>query len=272
MRTLARRRDLLLVAPAATAIALLFGGAVVGAVRTSLVPLDGSASLDAWSSLVDDPAFADALLFTARTALLATAISAGLALLLAVALRDRGYLARAAVALPVPVPHLIAAAAAVVWLGPGGLAERLLGTLPIQLVRDDAGLGIVAVYAWKEVPFLVLLLLAASGPELRRREEAAGVLGLDRWQRLRWVTWPAMRGPLVVGAIIVAAYVVGSFEVPLVIGPNAPPTLSTFALEATQADLIGGQARAAAALVVATAMSILLAAAAVRFARDVEGR
>ena len=272
MRTSDRRRDALLVAPAAVAIVVLFGGAVAGAIRTSLVPLEGSVSLDAWGSLLDDPAFVDALALTGRTALLATAISAAVALLLAVGLRDRGGLVRAVVALPVPVPHLIAATAAVVWLGPGGLAERLLGTLPLQLVRDDAGLGIVAVYAWKEIPFLVLLLLAACGTTLRQREEAAGVLGLNSWQRLRWVTWPALRGPLVVGAIIVAAYVLGSFEVPLVVGPNHPPTLATFALEATQGDLIAGQARAAAALLVATGLSVLLAMAAIRFARDVEGR
>lgn len=266
------RRDLLLVAPAAITVVVLFGGALLGAVRTSLVPLGGPVSLDAWRELLADPSFLDAAVFTARTALLATVISAALALLLAVALRNRGGVVRAIVALPVPVPHLIAAAAAVVWLGPGGLAERLLGTLPLQLVRDDAGLGIIAVYAWKEIPFLVLLLLAATGPELRRREEAASVLGLSAWQRLRWVTWPALRSPLVVGAIIVAAYVVGSFEVPLVIGPNDPPMLATFALEATQGDAIAGQGRAAAALLVATTASILLAGVALRAARDVEGR
>jgi putative spermidine/putrescine transport system permease protein len=272
LRTLSLRRDVLPVVPAVAIIVGLFGGALLGAVRTSVVPLGGSFSLEAWRSLLGDPTFVDAAVFTARTALLATVISASLALLLAVALRDRGGLVRAIVALPVPVPHLIAAAAAVVWLGPGGLAERLLGALPVQLVRDDAGIGIIAVYAWKEIPFLVLLLLTAGGPELRRREEAASVLGLTPFQRLRWVTWPALRGSLVVGAIIVAAYVIGSFEVPLIVGPNHPPVLATFALEATQGDAIAGQGRAAAALLVATAASVLLASVAVRAARDVEGR
>lgn len=267
-----RRRNALLVAPAALAIVVLFGGAMAGAIRASLVPLGESASLQAWDSLLADPAFLESLRFTGQLAAMATLVSAALALALAVALRDRGTFLRAVLALPIPVPHLIAATTAVVWMGPGGLAERLLGTLPLQLVRDDAGLGVIAVYAWKEIPFLVLLLLAAAGPDLRQREEAAGVLGLNAWQRLRWVTWPALRGPLVVGSIIVGAYVIGSFEVPLVVGPNSPGTLSTFALEATQGDLITGQARAAAALIVATAASLSAAGAALRFARDVEGR
>ncbi len=90
------------------------------------------------------------------------------------------------------------------------------------------------VYVYKEAPFLALLVLAACGRGLRAREEAAAVLGATPWQRLRWVTWPAIRGPLMVGSIIVAAYVAGAFEVPLLVGPNAPPTLATFAYEATQ--------------------------------------
>jgi putative spermidine/putrescine transport system permease protein len=128
------------------------------------------------------------------------------------------------------------------------------------------------VYVVKEAPFLVLLLLAACGRDLRAREEAAAVLGSGPWQRLRWVTWPAIRGPLVIGSVIVAAYVAGSFEVPRALGPNYPPTLATFAFEATQGDAIAGQGEAAAALLVTSALSIALALAAVRFARDVEGR
>ena len=127
------------------------------------------------------------------------------------------------------------------------------------------------VYVVKEAPFLALLLLAACGRDLRQREEAAAVFGSGPWQRLRWVTWPAVRGPLVIGSIIVAAYAAGSFEVPLAIGPNAPATLAAFAVEATQADAIAGQGAAAAALLLTSALSIVLALAAVGFARDVEG-
>jgi putative spermidine/putrescine transport system permease protein len=124
---------------------------------------------------------------------------------------------------------------------------------------------------YKEAPFLALLVLAGCGGELREREEAAAVLGAGPWQRLRWVTWPAIRAPLVVGSIIVAAYAAGSFEVPLAVGPNYPPTLATFAYEATQGDVIAGQGAAAAALLLAAAASIALALIAIRFARDVEG-
>jgi putative spermidine/putrescine transport system permease protein len=269
--TARRTRDLALLAPACLTVTALFGGALAGIVRTSLTPLGGAAGLDAWRALVRDPAFVDAVLFTLRVTLISTALAAGVALAGAALLRDRGSALRALLALPVPVPHLLVAMLTVLWLGPGGIAERALGALPVDVVRDRAGLGITLVYVLKEAPFLVLLLLAACGRELRAREEAAAVLGSDPWQRLRWVTWPAVRAPLVIGSIIVAAYVAGSFEVPLAIGPNYPPTLATFAFEATHRDVIAGQGEAAAALLLASLFSVLLAAAAVRLARDVEG-
>ena len=266
-----RARDVALLAPACLTLALLFGGALAGIARTSVVPLSGAANLDAWRTLLSDPAFGAALRFTLQVTLVSTLLAAAAGLALAGALRSRGTLARALLALPVPVPHLLVATVAVLWLAPGGLAERLLGGLPLDLVRDRAGAGIMLVYAYKEAPFVVLLVLAVCGPELRAREEAAAVLGAGAWQRLRWVTWPAVRAPLVIGSIIVAAYVAGSFEVPLLVGPNSPPTLATFAFEATQGDLIAGQGMAAAALLLVSAFSVVLALAVMRFARDVEG-
>jgi len=260
-----------MLAPACIVLLLLFGGAVVGLVRSSLVTLSGAVSLDAWRGLLADPGFADAARFSVQVALLSTVLAAGTGLALAGLLRSRGTLPRAVLALPVPVPHLLVATSAVLWLGPGGLADRLLGALPVELIRDHGGLGIVVVYVYKEAPFLALLVLAACGHGLQAREEAATVLGATPWQRLRWVTWPAIRGPLLVGSIIVAAYVVGAFEVPLLVGPNSPPTLATFAFEATKADVIAGQGTAAAALTLLALFSIAIAALAARFARDVEG-
>ena len=260
-----------MLAPAVATLSLLFGGALVGVAQTSLRPLDGPTSTAAWSQLVADPGFRDALAFTLRITVASTALAAALALLVAAGLRGRGTAARALIAVPVPVPHLLIATVAVLWLAPGGLADRLLGGLPVELVRDRGGVGIVAVYVYKEVPFLVLLLLAAMGDQLRNREAAAAVLGASPLQRLRWVTWPTVRGPLVIGSIIVAAYVLGSFEVPLTVGPNYPATLSEFAFEAIQGDVISGESRAAAALLVAAGAAMALALAAVHFARDLEG-
>ncbi|WP_354698154.1 hypothetical protein DSM112329_03819 [Paraconexibacter sp. AEG42_29] len=260
-------RDRAAVVPATLVIAVLFGGAMAGAVRTSVVPLDGAPSLDVWRALFDDPAFLDSLRFTAQITALSTVLSVLLALAAALALRRSSTLLRTLLALPVPVPHLLVAVTAVLWLAPGGLAERVLGGLPFDLVGDRHGLGVVLVYVYKETPFLALLLLAAMGDELAGREEAAAVHGVRPLQRLRWVVWPAVRRPLVTGALIVAAFVLGAFEVPLLVGPAYPGTVAEYAQQATKGDLIAGEGTAAAALLVTAAVAAVLALVAVRVAR-----
>lgn len=267
----ARARTAAALAPALLVIVGLFGAALAGAIRTTLVPLGGGITLDSWRALFGDPAFIDAALFSLRTAVMATAASAALAVAVAAVLRSRGTTLRAIASLPVPVPHLLVAVVAVLWLAPGGLADRALGALPLTVVRDELGVGIVLVYVYKETPFLVLLLLTAMGAGLREREEAAAVFGASARQRLALVVWPAVRGPLVVGSIVVAAFTLGAFEVPLLVGPNYPPTLATYAYETSRGDLIAGEGVADAALLVAAAAAIALAVAAAPLARTVEG-
>jgi len=269
-----RLKTTAMAAPAVVTTFVLFGGALAGATRSSIEPNPTGASgvsLDAWEAVVDDPGFLDASLFTLQTSALATLLAAAVALAAAQALHDRGSALRGLFSLPVPVPHLIVAILALLWLAPGGLADRLLGPLPVELTGDRAGIGIVLVYVYKEAPFLTLLLLAAWGARVRGREEAAAVLGATAWQRWRWVVWPVLRAPLAVGSLIVAAFVVGSFEVPLTVGPTYPPTLSVSALEATRSADLSGQAQASATLLVAAALTIALALAAAWAARTVDG-
>ncbi|MFP5307966.1 MAG: hypothetical protein ACLGIR_00110 [Actinomycetes bacterium] len=240
-------------------VVVLFGGALLGALRTSLQPAPGpvfgAVDASAWGDVLGDPAFRDALVFTGRLTLVSTVLSAVLAVGAAALLRRRPAV-QAVFSLPVLVPHLLAAVLAALWLGAGGLVDRALGELPVVLVRDRAGWGIVLVYLFKEVPFLTLLVLSTWGPATEDRAEAAATLGAGRAARLRFVVWPAIRAPLLLGSVIVAAYVFGSFEVPLVVGPSHPPTLATYALDATRTASLVGQARASAALLVAAGVSL----------------
>lgn len=260
-----------MLAPAVLVVVVLFGGALVGTVRTSVLPFGGDATVDVWRAVLGDPEFADAAWFTLRTAVLSTVAAAAIAVVVALLARRSGIAVRALLALPVPVPHLLVATVAVLWLAPGGLAERLLGTLPFSPVHDRAGIGIVLVYVYKEVPFLVVLMLAALGEGYRERDEAAAAIGVAPWQRARWVLWPTIRGPLVVGCIVVFAFVLGAFEVPLALGPSYPPTIAEYALQATGADLVMGPSAAAVALLLASVAAMLLAAIAVRAAKDPQG-
>jgi putative spermidine/putrescine transport system permease protein len=252
--------------PVAVIVVVLFGGAVVTAAATTVRDPAGRWTLDVWREVLADPALMDAVWFSLRITLAVTVLSAALAVPIAAGVRNRLW-TKAVSVVPLVIPHLTVAVLAVLWVGPGGLADRLLGGLPLQMIRDRAGIGIVAVYVIKEVPFLVLLVTAAWGEATREREEAAAVLGAGLVTRFRFVTWPAIRLPLVTGSLIVAAFVLGAFEVPLVVGPSYPPTLATLAFEQTRAPDLAGGARAAAVLLLATGLTLLLAGMAARVAR-----
>lgn len=263
-RTLAAARPPWLGAlPALGVVGLLFGGVLVGAVRTSLQadPLAGGSSLDAWQAVLGDARFGAAVAFTVAVTAVTTAVSVIIALPVAAALRGRGW-SRTVATVPVLVPHLLVAAVAVLWLGPGGLVDRLVAGLPFDVVRARSGLGIIIVYLVKEVPFLALLLLSAWDDAVAAREEAAAIHSAGPVATIWHVVLPAVRGPLLMGSIVIAAFVLGSFEVPLVMGPTSPDTVATYALAVTQVAALSGRAEAAAALLVVTAVAFLLAIAA----------
>jgi len=239
-------RSFLGVVPAFLLVGGLSVAALAGVVSASFRPgalIGGSYGTDAWRRLLSDDSFGDALIFTVRAALLATLISVVIALPLAMALRRSSAFARGLIAVPLPVPHL-----------------RVAGTLP--LIGDSFGWGVILVYVLKEVPFLALLMLAAFGEDDQAREEAARTLGASRWERWRGVLLPQLVRPTLLGSLVVAAFVVGSTEVPQVVGPLTPDALTTWSI--TIVRLRGPIARpdAAAALVVTSALVLVLVAVA----------
>lgn len=242
---------------------MLFGGAIVGLALGSLRPgaiTGGEFGVSDWRAIIHDPDFRDALRFTAFVAFTATATSTILAVVGAALLQHRPRWLRGAFASAVPMPHLVAASLAVTWLAPGGLAERLVGALPFPVIGDSHGLGIIAVYIFKEAPFLTLLTLAAWDQHTRDLEEVAATLGASRWARLRDTVLPRLAPPLVAGALIVAAFTLGATEVPLLVGPTKPDTIATYALTVVHTDGPAARARATAALVIVTAITLTLGA------------
>lgn len=258
------------VVPALAATLVLFGGALAGALRTSVAPLPGQpASLAAWRRVLADPVFHESLAVTIALALLATGLSVALALPLTALLRDRRAV-QTVISLPVLLPHLLVAVVVVLWLGPGGLVDRVVADLP-QVVRAPSGAGVVLVYVCKEVPFLVLLLLTVWSDEVDQRVEVAATLGVGRVRALRLVVWPAVRAPLVLGAAVVLAFVLGFLQVPAVVGATDPVMLPVYAVEATRIRGLEGQADGAVALLVGSAVALVVATGAAALARRLDG-
>lgn len=248
----AQLRTWLALAPALGVVGLLVGASLWYGAAQSLGALaiigESRLSLEAYRNVLSDatPAgreFWGALGFSLWVSGASTLLSAAGALLLAVALSGRRCPPDGATLLGLNLnlafPHLVWAVALSLLLAQSGLLARLafaLGLIdgPAQfpvLVRDRYGLGIILHYVSKEIPFLVLIVLAVLRTQGQVYDLVAENLGAGRRQRLRYVTLPLVLPALTAGAALVFAFIFGAYEVPALLGVRYPRTLAVLALD-----------------------------------------
>ncbi len=243
-------RAYLLVLPALSLVAVLFGGGLVLAFLQSVGLLgltgDGGFSLAAYGAALGNGQFWRSLGLSLYIAFTATALSTVLRIALAMLLREAGRWASFACQLTLPIPHLVGIAGILLLLSPSGLVSRLLYALgwissdqdfPL-LVNDSANIGVMTHFLWKEIPFMTLILLAVLRgirPELGMQARA---LGATPWQCFWHVTLPLLRPGIVSASLIVFGFVFGNFEVPFLLGSTYPKTLPILVYQAfTNVDL-----------------------------------
>jgi putative spermidine/putrescine transport system permease protein len=205
-------------------------------------------SLDAYRNilLANTPAtreFWVALGFSLWVSLAATALSALGVLLVAALLTRQRRTANGATLLVLNMnlafPHLVWAVALSLLLAQSGLLARMataLGwiDLPAEfpvLVRDRYGIGIIVHYVSKEIPFLLLIVLAVLRTQGSTYDMIAENLGATPWQRIRYVTVPLVLPALIAGSALAFAFIFGAYEVPALLGVRYPRMLAVLALD-----------------------------------------
>lgn len=231
--------------PIGGVLGLMLGGAVLVAVAQSL----GFAPWYGISSFPDSSYFADlwgskgfwhSLGLTLYYGVAATLIALLLALATATLLVRRfpgravfGGLYR----LPLVVPYGVGIALAVIVMGNGGLVSRGFAALgwiddPAEfprLLNTHAGWGVIAVYVWKQLPFMVVAIHAVMLGADREQAEAAAVLGARRWDVFCHVTLPQIAPGILSATLICFAFNMGAFEAPFILGGGYPDTLPVLA-------------------------------------------
>jgi putative thiamine transport system permease protein len=206
--------------------------------------LGSALNLQAWSELANDPHITRAVLMTAWTGIASSCLALAVtARVLHANFPGPGWAALVRWLGPMlAVPHVAFAIGFMALVAPSGWLLRLVSPWatgfdappPWATTQDPWGLGLIAVLAFKEVPFL--LWAAASqlqrsdvAQRLARELEVAHSLGYTRhtaWWRVVWPQlWPRLRWPL----LAVLAYSLTVVDVALVIGPTSPPTAAVLA-------------------------------------------
>jgi len=237
--------QLLQLMPILSVLVVLFGGALVMALLQSLgfapwFGINTFPDLSYFGSLWGSRTFWVSLWLTLYYATVSTllALVFGTALALALIKVFPGKrLYRYLYKLPLMIPYTVGIALAVIMLGNGGMLSRVAalagliddpGQFP-QLLKTHYGWGIIAVYVWKQTPFITLAVYAVLLGIGRETEEAVAILGARRGAIFFRVTLPQILPGIVSSTLICFAFNVGAFEAPFILGGGFPDTLPVVA-------------------------------------------
>ncbi|MGY2048434.1 carbohydrate ABC transporter permease [Methylobacterium sp. JK268] len=231
--------------------------------------------LDNFAALFADETFRTSLLHTGLYALLTVGPSLVLALGFALALDGSGRLRalmRAVFFLPVMIPLVGAAALFLFLFLPGlGLIDYHLAKLGLSGANwlgdpDLALLSISVLTVWKNAGYYMLFFLAGLQAIPAEHREAALLDGAGPWQRLLYVTLPALRPTLAFVLVIALLNVVTQVDHVFVLtkgGPSDATKLVLFYIYEQAVERYDA-GRAAAATVVTLALLVALTAASLR--------
>ena len=218
----------------------------------------------AWSALLVDSQFASALRLSVWTGTAASALALGLTVTVVTQLHGSRYWQwlHSALGPVLAVPHAAFAVGLALLIMPSGwlsrgLAPLLAWTAPpdVATVQDPWGLSLILGLVLKELPFLLLSVMAQlqnSGRmrELERQLQVAASLGYS--PRSAWwrVLWPQLLPRMALPLLAVWAYSFTVVDMALVLGPTRPPTLAVLAWQWLQdsSDATNRQGAAAALL------------------------
>ncbi len=230
-------------APALAVVLLLLTAAVAVTLGQALragSAADAMLTFDHFAAVFQAPGFLASIGLTLWVSVISTALTLAFAILTALSLRRMRRLRRFVTyvyQLPLTLPHMVIAAAAIMLLSQSGIASRILTAIGLigspasfpEVVNDRRGVGIILVYVWKQVPFVGLFALAVLQSVGEDYEAVARTLGARPLQAVRHVLVPLVAPGLLPSGVIIFAFVFGAFEVPLLLGARYPSMLSVLA-------------------------------------------
>jgi putative thiamine transport system permease protein len=218
---------------------ILFGLAATLLPAFNYLPVLGGRefSLEPWRVLFATPGLVHSCILSLTTGLGATFISLAIAAGF-VAGWSHGRAFRLVQHLLSPllsVPHAAAAFGLAFLLMPSGWLMRLISpeltgfTRPPDwlVVNDPYGLSLVAGLVAKELPFLLLIILAAM-PQAKPRDymQIATSLGYGRMVAFFYIVWPSLYPQIRLAIFAVIAYSSSVVDVAMILGPTNPSPLA----------------------------------------------
>jgi putative thiamine transport system permease protein len=217
-------------------------------------------SLEPWRALVHEPGFSTSVRLAVTTGLGSTAIALFLAIGFCASTYGRVRLGAAEKMLAplLAAPHAAMAIGIAFLIAPSGWLARLFSpwatgwTAPpdIAIVHDPFGLALITGLAVKEIPFFLLVILAALNQVPVDAHMAAGrALGYGRGIAWVKIIMPQVYRQIRPSVYVVLAFAMSAVDIAMVLGPGNPPPLAVQAMRwFASADIAGMLPATAAAM------------------------
>lgn len=144
---------------------------------------------------------------------------------------------------PLAIPAMVAAFISFQLLGKAGLFSRLTYALGLteslqsfpDLVNDFWGIGIIFSHSLMAFPFLLLLFLGTyEGERLGELKQIAKTLGAGEGYISRKIVAPILLKQNFAAILLYFIFVLGSYEIPLLLGREAPQMISVLTIRKLQ--------------------------------------
>jgi putative thiamine transport system permease protein len=199
-------------------------------------------SVAPFSRLFEWPGIGSAIRLSLTTGVLATLISLFIVTLITAGWWGTATFVRLERALSplLAMPHAAAAFGLAFLIAPSGWIVRIFSPWAtgweqppdLLILQDGRGLALVAGLVIKEVPFLLLMSLAALGQaDPHRRMTVARALGYRRISGWLKTVFPRIYAQIRLPVYVVLAYSMTVVDVAVILGPTTPSTLSVMIIE-----------------------------------------
>ena len=144
---------------------------------------------------------------------------------------------RSLIKIPLFIPALVAAFLIVNLISYHGIVNELLmkaGLLkePLRMLNDKFGWGVIVIQIWKNLPFVLLILMASLASVRDDTVDAARNLGAGTWQVLFKIYIPLTMPGILVSMILMFIKAFGDFPITSIAGPPYPSSIA-FRMHAT---------------------------------------
>ena len=194
---------------------------------------------DRYAALLGNKYFISAFWYTLELAVISTVISAILAIVIAMALRETFVGKKLTLFLyqtNISIPHVAVAVMIIMLLSQTGLLSAIAYQLGMidswtafpKLVQGSSSFGTIVSYTLKFTPFIGIAVLGILQSFSRDYEDQSSTLGIGKIRTFFHITLPAIKPAVYSTSMIVFCFAFGSYEVPTLLGKSQTLSMLAF--------------------------------------------